>query len=217
MTAPQIIDVDSMPFRVVFVVGGAGSGRRTAAKIIAEKGAIGPCVLDAFSFELRERCHAAFKLYSDDRLPAPATYFEEQLDTKLDMFAGLSPRSAYDKFAAFLWATHGRECLGRWVVERIDYYRKLQIRKKIPLERHVRAVVLFDDAPAASYKVVADALGANNCTQLVIRRRGTTTLPLDLPGVHTAAVENCGDTVAGFEAAIRQAVPRLFIAIAKEV
>ncbi len=207
--------INDRPFRAIFLVGSTGVGRRTAARIIAQHTSIGPIVLDAFHFELRERCHAAFKLFDEQRLPAPATCFDGQLDQPLDLFAGKTPRNAYLRFQRFVIDTMGAGALGEWVVQRLTYYRRLQEKRKVPPDSRVRSVMLVDDAPTASYQVIVDALGAQNCTQLVIRRDGTVSLPVELPGVRTEVVRNPGDSEAAFESAIRKAAPHLFIEIAR--
>jgi len=200
------------PFKALFITGGTGTGRRTAAKIIAE-GAMGlrPCVVDAFYFELRERCHAAYKLFDAQRLPAPANYFDDQLDVPTAYFGDKTPRYAYSKFARFVNDAMGPDAPGLWVTQRLTYYRKLQ--EKMEPEKRVRAVVLFDDAPTPSYEAVVKYIGAEHCSQLLVRRDGTVSLAVDLPGVRKSEVKNPGDTIAGFESAIRKAAPHLFIEI----
>lgn len=206
------------PFQAIFLVGGTGTGRRTAAKILTETSAMRPIVLDAFHFEVRERCHAAFKLFDQQRLPAQANYFEETIDEPNALFGGLTPRVAYSKFTQFVHKAMGLNAPGKWVVERLQFYRKLQSEKlrngAIPLDRRVNAVALFDDAPVYSYEQVVTYIGADNCTQLVIQRDGIASMPVDLPGVRTIEVKNPGDSVAAFESAIRRAAPHLFIQIA---
>ena len=202
------------PFKAVFLVGSTGVGRRTAAKILGESDlGCKPVVMDAFHFELRERCHAANKLFDSQRLPAQANAFEATIDEPNPLFGGLSPRVAYSKFARYVNDAMGPEAMGRWVVQRLKFYRALQ-EERIAPEKRVRSVVIFDDAPTASFQEVVNYIGAGNCTQILIRRDGISSLAVQLPGVRLCEVKNSGDGISAFELAIRKAAPHLFIQLA---
>ncbi len=208
-------EIQKEPFKAIFLVGGNGSGRKTAAKILSEQGAIRPIVVDSFHYELRERCHAAWKLFDASRLPAAANYFEDRLDEPCDLFHGCSPRNAYLKFQRFVHDAMGHAAMGEWVVERLTYYRSLQAERlkkgQVPPDRIVRGVILYDDAPASAYREVVKYLGAENCVAVTIRRQGVLSLPIELPGVRQYEVTNSGDTVSAFNSAFCRSVPHLFI------
>lgn len=207
--------MDTRPFHVVFLVGSIGVGKRTAAKIMSDTVAIRPVVIDAFEFELRERCHAAYKLFDRQRLPVPANQFDAELDTPSKYFEGKSPRTAYAAFTKFVHENMGRDAMGRWLVDRVKFFRQLQAERLKPSDC-ARGMIIFDTAPQAAYERVVEYVGAENCTQIVIKRDGAVSLPVSIPG-RMAEVKNSGETVAGLELAIRRAVPHLFIEMAKEV
>lgn len=206
------------PFKALFMVGGTGSGRKTAAQIVAGSGAVRPMLLDAFYFELRERCHAAYKLFDQQRLPAPANYFEPVMNEPQEMFMGKTPASAYAQFTKFVHEAMGREAMGVWMTQRLRYFRQSQEQRiadgLIANDRRVRGAVIIDEAPLPAYAEVVKYIGAENCTQLVITRDNINAIPKELAGVRTCRVRNPGDSVAAFETAIRNAAPHLFIEIA---
>lgn len=208
--------INLKPFRAIFLVGGRTAGRHTAAEIIAKSSSVGPVVVDAFDYETRERCHAAYKIVDQRNVPAPANYFDSTIDTPSELFGGLPPRTAYQKFSKFVNDAMGVAVRGTWVVERCRYFRALQ-EKRIAENRRARAIVLIDDAPIESYQEIVKEFGADNCTQLVIRRDSTVCWRLELPNVKTAEVFNRGKSLEEFERAIRLAVPHLFIEVTNEI
>lgn len=207
-------------FQVIFLKGMSGSGRKTLAQILHDNMPT-PVVVDAFCFEFRERCHAAFKIVGQDRLPAPPMVFEGQLDEALDIFNGVTPRTAYTEFQSFINRTIGQEAMGQWVVDRIGFYRAMQLRKYADTpEKHANTAILVDDAPLSSYQTIVDTFGAENCTQILVSRDGSSAAPLNLfdaksnHPVQTVRVNNRGKNVEDFAEAIKKAAPHLFESVA---
>ena len=211
------------PFRVVFMSGARGSGKKTAAKIIADTAATGPYVIDAFLFEMRERCHAAFKLFDPQRLPVHPLYFEESLDVPLGVFHG-TPRAAYARFAQFARDVMGPQVEGDWVAGRLRYFRRMQQEKleRGMISKVARGTIIVDmpqyTADSVVYRPIVDYVGAENCTVLHIERAGSGIAQhICLDGVRGVRVRNPGDSVAAFETAIRKAAPHLYIEIAQSL
>ena len=203
---------DNQPFKVVFINAYSDDVARQAAGFIADK-AVGPLAVDSFNFELRERCHAAFKLFTEERLPAAANYFDANLDQPTDFFAGNTPNQMYDRFSTFILETHGPEVLGQWVVERANYYRQQQ--RKLPPEQRVKGIILFDTATDESMERVAKSFGLDNCLELSIvdapRPFGYGTID----DVEIRTVVDPKTTQEELGEAIRLVAPTLFIEIAK--
>lgn len=198
------------PLRVILLSGSTPDCKESAV-ILSKAPALMPTVVDAFSFESRERCHAAMKLFDRQRLPAPANYFEESLNEQNEMLEGRSPSTVYLEFTAFLHKLFGHDVLGRWVVERATFYRKLQAKQQVEA---VRTLIIMDRAPAPAYKRVIGEFGANNVTNVVLRRRGVHPFPVPLDGIRTIQVSVEGDSPSDLESAIRDAAPGFYIEIA---
>lgn len=206
-------------FKVIFLSGAEGSGRKLASAVIGKEGATGPYLMDLFQFESRERCHASFKIMENQtRHPAPGYAFEHQIDVPLKCFEGMTPKQAYRAFREnFVFPCCGEDAEGRWLVERIEFFRDQQ-RKKRSEDKWVKAVVVPDLESAACAQVLIDKYGIENCTHIHVVRQGTEDAPMTPAlGVETRVVENPGDTVSGLANAVRYAVPHLFIYLATEL
>lgn len=209
--------ISNRPFKATFLVGGEGSGRKTAARIIAEQGGVTPVVVDAFYYEMRERCHAALKLFDAQRLPVHADCFSGALNEPSEYFSGLTPRACYARFGRMMSEMFGPQIQGDWVVQRLRFYRSLQEEKLsrglIAPDKVVQGIIVIDDAPGQSYQAIVNHLGVTNCTQVVIHRQGVVSFPVSVPHMSTVRVDNPGDSIAAFENALRKAAPHIFIKI----
>ena len=162
--------LNTSPFRAVFVMGPTTSPeydgnplRDVAAAIAQEASKEGmPLVLDGFNIEMRERCHAAYKLYSEDGMPAPWFQFEDSIDEPTDYFNGLTPAAAYGRFMDFCHNNMGQGILGQWVVERANFFREKQ--RKQPPEQRAQGIITADVASAFDYRRVVETYGAHNVT-----------------------------------------------------
>lgn len=218
--------INPNPFRVVLVTGPTsapdfeGNPLRTVAAGIAQEStnAQMPLVLDGFNIEMRERCHAAFKLYSEDGMPAPWFQFEDSLQEPTSWFNGMAPGVAYAQFQSFCHSVMGAGVLGQWVVERCNFYREQQ--RKLDPDQRAQGVLLADIGSYEDYKTVVDSYGADNITLVEVRAAGAVDLSaniissLEVPKrVQVEFTQNEDDLVQ----AIRDAAPHLFIKIASQI
>ncbi len=204
-----------LDLNVVFVSGPKGSGRTETGLVICRNG-VGRWVLDAYRFELRERCHAAYRLHSKQSArPLRHDFFDKQIDVPLAPFEGLSPLRAYEKFEAWARDAVGDGCLGKWQAVRLGIFVKMHENE--PPERRPQSVVIVDAQRPEDCAHVVRAVGANRCTLLRVGRTpdqwispGCSSGPLFLDGVRSFNILNPGDTLEGLEAAVRAKVPDLF-------
>lgn len=206
------MDSSIQPFKAIFLTGCQNAGKKVAAQILARTAAgHATLVIDSFGAEMRERCHGAYKLLDSRNLPAHPGVFQQTIDQPSPYFGDKSPRVAYAEFAEFMQKSLGRDIAGKWMVERLSYYR--QRAATAPT-----GVIIFDAAPLPAYQQMLGYVGVDNCTELVVCRDGKRMPPtLGSHGVRFAHVMNPGDTVAAFESAIRKAAPHLYIEIAREI
>ena len=218
--------INTTPFRVVLVAGPTTAPgfdgnvlRNVAAAIAQESTKAGmPLVLDGFNIEMRERSHAAFKLYGEDGLPVPWFQFEDSLQEPTDWFNGMSPGAAYAAFQAFVHGFMGESVLGQWVVERCNFYREQQ--RKLEPEQRATGVVLADIASYEDYNRVIQSYGADNVTLVEVRAAGAVDLSsniisnLEVPKRVQVEFQNNEDDLVQ---AVRDAAPHLFIKIATQI
>ena len=207
------------PLKVLFLVGSASCGRKTAAEIIASSAPTGPWVMDGFQIELRERAHMFHKIVEQGprMLPAPWFHFNGQLDIPTPAFDGLSPRQAYRFAEQHATRMFGAEVIGKWTVQRVRWMQQAQ-QKRLPEAKWARGVMFVDDAPQASLVHAVKEFGKDNCTQVVIKRTGQSSLPiLSEDDVRTVHVVNPGDSRVIFERNLREALPHVYIEIVKSL
>jgi hypothetical protein len=216
--------LDDQPFKVVIVLGPTsapgyvGNVRRDVAALIAKESADQEMALvqDGFNIEMRERCHAAFKLYAEDGLPVPWFQFENCLNDPTDFFNGMSPEAAYASFQSYVHTFMADSIMGQWVVERCNYYRNKQ--KELAPDARAKGVILADVASVADYKNVIESYGVDNATLIQVRCKGGIDLTAAIaPNLRTgrlAQIEFTEDKDQ-LTKAIREAAPHLFIKIAR--
>lgn len=209
--------------QVVLLNGPPRSGKDTVAHIICSTAAHGPWVHDKFAVELKERCHAAYRLYdSRSGLPVHHNYFEKQKDVPLQLFEGLTPRRAYIEFyEKWVAPVCGKDALGRWLVERVGYF-MFQQEKNLPAAKRNCAMVISDAGTPEAVQKVVDRFGTDACTLINIERDGCTfegdsRKKFEIPGIRTCTLRNPGDTVESLLAAVRAAAPHLYIEIATQL
>lgn len=213
--------LNTQPFKAVFVVGPQESSeypgnpcRDVAAAIAQESTKEGmPLVLDGFCIEMRERCHAAYKLYSEDGMPAPWFQFEDSLGLPSSFFADKSPSEAYRAFSDYVTEQMGEATLGQWVVERANFYREKQ--RKAPPEQRAQGIITADVTSVANYNRVAKSYGVGNTTLVTVGQY----VPVGLGGIEADRTVNIEFTTneADLVQAVREAAPHLFIKIATQI
>ena len=171
-----------------------------------------PWLVDWLAVEVRERCHAAYKII-DGRDGMPATYpaFAGQLDVPLDLFGGLSPRNAYQRFeSSWLASAFPEDQLGRWAADRMKAWIEDQQRRCAP--KPTQSIMVPDCAGRGpSAQRVVDAF-PGDVTLLQVYAKGDSRYPLELTGVRDCVVEIAEDfTPSQNEAAFRKAAPHLFL------
>ena len=218
--------ISNQPFRVVLVMGptsapgSTGNILRDVAAVTANEAANAqlPLALDGFNIELRERCHAAFKLYGEDKLPCAWFQFEDSLQDPTDYFNGLTPGSAYAAFQSFCHSFMSEDILGQWVVERTRYYQEAQ--RKLPPDQRATGILLADIASVEDYKNVIGSFGPENVTLIQVRAKGAVDLSArivpELEVGRKVEVEYTSDKEE-LAKAIRAAAPNLFIKIATQI
>jgi len=203
-----------LDLRVVFMAGALGSGRRTAGEVLCREGSRGPWVMDSVEHELRERCHAAYRIH-DRRTgrAAAALAFEGQLDVPLTIFEGLSPRLAYSRFRGYVEGSSGVRAPGEWLARRVAFLLDLQVRE-LPPERRCRSLVVVDPERAEDCLGLVRLVGAGSCTLVrMIRQDLVDVSGMQLDGVRTADAWNPGDTVSGLANDLRRKAPHLFLEV----
>jgi hypothetical protein len=206
--------------RIILVSGPPRAGKDTAGQLLCAH-AVGPLALDKLAVDLKERCHAAYRLFDGrTRMPLRHDYFEAQKDVMLQCFEGLTPRQAYVKFfQCWVEPVVGAGALGMWMVRRQMALMRYGLEKGMVMPA---GLVITDAGRVEDCLPVIRQHGAESCTQLRVERDGCTfegdsrvDFDLSSRGVRVATVRNPGDTMAGLLNRLREAAPWLFIEIAR--
>lgn len=200
------------PLKVVFFLGPRGAGKSSAALLVAENGSGGPYVLDGFDVEVRERCHAAYKIIdTETRLPAPAHHFEASLDQPHEAFDGMSPRNAYLKFRRWVNDAFPTGTPGRWLAQRARFFQDLQAKRR-PADQRVRTLLVHDEGTPADYGEAIKLFAVENCLAVqVVGQHQLAAWAPSIEGLTPVAVKNLKTDLPSLRAALGAAVPSLFL------
>lgn len=209
MTTPII----RRPLRFIIISGAPNSGRMTAARIIGNTAdATGPWLMDRVQTEMRERCHAIFKILEQGtNLPAPPQVFDNQMDVPLKMFDGMTPAAAYAKFRKFAEDLWGPGIMGEWLGNRIKFFQQLEDKRET--KDPIRSVLVpdFRGGDTAVVEKLMEIFGAENFTHLHVTRNGAMDIHPRFGIDKVFQIKNPGDSKASFEQLIRDTLPGLYI------
>lgn len=194
--------------KIVFINGAPRSGKDSAGNMIAAE-APGKWISTKFATEVKERCHAAYRLTEAiGGRPFQHGHFEYVKDEPSILFHGRSPREAYKALSEkFMKPLHGKDIFGRMLVDRIHQFNR----------RDIDGFVITDSGFVEEAVPVVKEFGADNCMLLRLHRKGFTfrgdsrslinLIPL---GVKTYDVNSPDGDLPGLLENIKQKMPFLF-------
>lgn len=153
---------------VIFLNGPPRSGKDTAAKMLARM--LPRAAVYAMAEPLKRATHALFAALRGSGLSAPAVdAFENCKDEPNAFFFGLTPRRAYITTSEkLLKPSFGQDFFGRLLL------RKVLARSSVStwLFSSISTWLVSDSGFVPEIEVVAERIGANNCTVIQISREG---------------------------------------------
>lgn len=158
-----------------------------------------PTAVVKFATEVKERCHAAYRIFDVDGEPVPADSFERTKDQPSASFLGRTPRECYIAFSEKLMKPlHGQDVFGRLLLKTIQGF------------SGPWTFVITDSGFAAEARPLVEHVGASRALLIRLHREGRTFAGdsrsyIELDGVRTVDIVNPGD-LEGFERVLRRAL-----------
>lgn len=161
----------SRKVKIVFVNGPPRSGKDTIGMVIAKES---PRVVRVckFATELKERVHAAYRLFDKrTRKPIAAEALESIKDHPQPFFMGRTPREVWIAFSeAFMKPLHGKDVFGRLLLSRLQY--ELACEDGLSAEKQTEAIVITDSGFQEEAAVIVRHFGADSCRLIRVHRHG---------------------------------------------
>lgn len=161
--------------------------------------------------ELKERTHAAYRLFRHDGQPFDHDAYEETKDQRREVaFLGLTPREAYIAFhERYLKPVHGPDILGRLLIEREQ--RLCGRHKLLPWAPDASACAVSDAGDAAQCVPLIEAWGRENVTLIHLTRPGCewtdNRVRFELLDVETVELNNNGSSWLSLRDEIQNVIP----------
>lgn len=190
---------------MLFLINGPPrSGKDTLAGLLGDERG---CYHWKLSAELKERCHAAYRLTRVGGGDLPAEWFEGSKDLPCVGFRGLTPRAAYISFHEdYLKKVHGPRILGELLVDRV--VRECREKDMSPHWLPPIAEVAVSDAGDSEQCLpLVERFGQENVVLIYLSRPGVqwtdNRRQFILPGIRSQAIENNG-TVEDLRSSLRR-------------